>query len=157
MRREHIIGLSALAVVSPMVFGLVHVPRIYATLLQDSGGTPAFSFEVATVKLSSGQGENSGIFMSPGSFRAENRPLKNVLMFAYDIRSGSQISGYPNWVDSTEYDINAKIDETTTAALGKLPPDQRIRQMKLMVQALLAERFHLREPLHKSATGFIVN
>ncbi|MGB6870330.1 MAG: TIGR03435 family protein, partial [Acidobacteriaceae bacterium] len=26
----------------------------------------------------------------------------------------------------------------------KLPPDQRIRQLKLMVQALLAERFHLR-------------
>jgi len=99
---------------------------------------------VATVKLSSGQGENRGIVMSPGRFRAENWPFKNVIMFAYDLRSNSQISGCPDWVNSTEYDIDAKTDENTTAALGKLPPDQQTQQVKLMVQALLAERFRLR-------------
>jgi uncharacterized protein (TIGR03435 family) len=82
--------------------------------------------------------------MSPGKFRVENWPLKKVIMFAYDLRTDSQISGYPTWVNSTEYDIDAKTDENTAAALVKLPPDQYIRQVKLMVQALLAERFHLR-------------
>jgi uncharacterized protein (TIGR03435 family) len=71
-------------------------------------------------------------------------PLKNVIMFAYDLKSNSQISGQPDWANSTEYDIDAKTDENTTAALDRLPPDQKIRQVKLMVQTLLAERFHIR-------------
>ncbi|MGA8108344.1 MAG: TIGR03435 family protein, partial [Acidobacteriaceae bacterium] len=71
-----------------------------------------------------------------------------VIMFAYDLKSGSQISGYPEWVDSADYDIDAKADESTTAALDKLPPDQRSRQLKLMVQVLLAERFHLKVSYH---------
>lgn len=137
-----LIGLAALAVL--ILFGFVDVPRLSAALLQNSGSKPEFSFEVATVKLSSGQGGNRGILMSPGSFRVENWPLKKVIMFAYDLRSNSQISGHPDWVNSTEYDIDAKTDENTTAALDKLPPDQKIRQVKLMVQTLLAERFHLR-------------
>jgi bla regulator protein blaR1 len=139
-----LIGLTALAVLSPILFGFVDVPRVSAALLQNSESKPVFSFEVATVKLSSGQGENRGVFTSPGRFRAENWPLKNVIMFAYNLRSDSQISGYPGWVNSTGYDIDAKTDENTTATLDKLPPDQRVRQVKLMVQALLAERFHLR-------------
>lgn len=65
-------------------------------------------------------------------------------MFAYDAKSTSQISGYPDWVSSAVYDIDAKEDETTTAALEKLPPDERVRQVRRMVQALLGERFHLR-------------
>jgi bla regulator protein blaR1 len=139
-----LIGLTALAVLVTILFGFVDGPSVSAALLQNSGSKPAFSFEVATVKLSSGQGRNRGIVTSPGRFRAENWPLKDVIMFAYDLRSNSQISGYPDWVNSTEYDIDAKTDENTTAALDKVPPDQQIQQVKLMVQALLAERFHLR-------------
>jgi uncharacterized protein (TIGR03435 family) len=137
-------GLIALAVLSPILFGFIDVPRVSAALLQNSESKPAFSFEVATVKLSSGQSGNRGILTSPGRFRAVNWPLKKVIMFAYDLMSDSQISGYPDWVNSTEYDIDAKTDENTTAALDRLPPDQNSRQVKLMVQTLLAERFHIR-------------
>jgi uncharacterized protein (TIGR03435 family) len=139
-----LLGLIALAVLSPILFGFVDVPRVRAALLQNSESKPAFSFEVATVKLSSGESGNRGILTSPGRFRAVNWPLKNVIMFAYDLRSDSQISGYPDWVNSTEYDMDAKTDEITTAALERLSPDQKIRQVKLMVQTLLAERFHIR-------------
>ena len=139
-----LMGLTALAVLGPILFGFVDVPRVSAALLQNSGGKPQFSFEVATVKPSNGQEPNRGTITSPGRFRAENVPVKDVIMFAYDLKAGSQISGYPEWVNSSDYDIDAKTDETTTAALDKLPPDERIRQVKLMVQALLAERFHLK-------------
>lgn len=47
-------------------------------------------------------------------------------------------------MNSADYDIDAKADESTTAALDKLPSDRRSRQVKLMVQVLLAERFHLK-------------
>ena len=139
-----LIGLTALAVLSPILFGFVDVPRVSAALLQNSGSKPEFSFEVATVKPSSGREPNRGEITSPGRFRAENVPVKDVIMFAYDLKSGSQISRYPEWVNAADYDIDAKADEITTAALDKLSPDQRTRQAKLMVQALLADRFHLR-------------
>jgi bla regulator protein blaR1 len=139
-----LIGLTAFAFLGPILFGFVDAPRVSAALLQNSGSKPEFSFEVATVKPSTGEERNRGILTSPGRFRAENWPVKNVIMFAYELKSGSQISGYPEWVNSTDYDIDAKTDESTTATLNKLPPDERSRQVKLMVQALLTERFHLK-------------
>ncbi|HEX4038617.1 MAG TPA: M56 family metallopeptidase [Acidobacteriaceae bacterium] len=137
-------GLTVAVILSPILFGFVDVPRVSAALLQNSGSKPEFSFEVATVKPSTGQERNRGILTSPGRFRAENWPVRNVIMFAYDLKSSSQISGYPEWVNSADYDIDAKADESTSAALDKLPPDQRIRQLKVMVQALLADRLHLK-------------
>jgi len=137
-------GLTVAVILGPILFGFVDAPRVSAALLQSSGSTPEFSFEVATIRPSSGKEPNIGVITSPGMFRAENLPVKSVIMFAYDLRSSSQISGYPRWVNAANYDIAAKTDETTTAALNKLPPDQRSRQVKRMVQALLADRFHLK-------------
>lgn len=137
-------GLTVAVILGPILFGFADVPRIRAALLQNPGGKPEFNFEVATIKPSNGQQPNRGILTSPGRFRAENWPVKNVIMFAYDLKSDTQISGYPEWVNSADYDMDAKADEATTAALEKLPPDQRSRQVKLMVQTLLAERFHLK-------------
>ena len=137
-------SLTLAVILSPILFGFVDAPRVSAALLQNPGGKPEFSFEVATVKPSSGEERNRGIMTSPGRFREENVPVKDVIMFAYDLKSDSQISGYPEWVNASDYDIDAKTDESTTAALDKLPPDERSRQVKLMVQALLAERFHLK-------------
>ena len=63
-------------------------------------------------------------------------------MFAYDAKSLSQVSGYPGWVAAAHYDIEAKDDESTTAALDKMSRDERLRQVRLMVQALLASDFN---------------
>jgi uncharacterized protein (TIGR03435 family) len=107
------------------------------------GANTAFGFEVATIKPGDAAGRRS-MMMSLGRFTTHDMPLRDVIMFAYDAKSTSQISGYPDWVSSAVYDIDAKEDETTTAALEKLPMDERIRQVRLMVQALLAERFQLK-------------
>ncbi len=143
-RKFLLVALAAAAILGPILFGFVDVPRVSAALLQNPGSKPEFTFEVATVKPSNGREPDRGTIMSPGRFRAENVPVKDVIMFAYDLKSNSQISGYPEWASSSDYDIDAKADEATTAALEKLPPDQRSRQVMLMVQALLADRFHLK-------------
>jgi uncharacterized protein (TIGR03435 family) len=100
---------------------------------------------VATVKTTKdpGVGQRS-LMMSQGRFWTQNIPLRNIIMFAYDAKSTSQISGYPDWVATTHYDIEAKEDDATVAALGKLTQDQYVKQVKLMVQALLADRFQLK-------------
>jgi bla regulator protein blaR1 len=138
-------GLAVAAVLAPIVFGFVDSPHVSAALLQEAGVKPAFAFEVATIKPGEAvSGARRRMMISLGKFTTQNMPLRDVIMFAYDAKSTSQISGYPDWVSSAVYDIDAKEDETTTAALEKLPMDERVRQVRLMVQALLAERFQLK-------------
>jgi bla regulator protein blaR1 len=142
-RKLLLAGLAAAAVLGPIVFGFVDAPRVRASLIQGMGANTAFGFEVATIKPGDAGGRRS-MMISLGRFTTHDMPIRDVIMFAYDAKSTSQISGYPDWVSSAVYDIDAKEDETTTAALEKLPMDERIRQVRLMVQALLAERFQLK-------------
>lgn len=143
-RKLLLAGLAAAAVLGPVVFGFVDAPRVRASLVQRDGGNAAFGFEVATIKPGDAAGSRRSMMMSLGKFTTQNMPLRDVIMFAYDAKSTSQISGYPDWVTSAVYDLDAKEDEPTTAALEKLPMDDRVRQVRLMVQALLAERFQLK-------------
>ena len=138
-------GLTVAAVLSPIGFGFLDAPRASAALLQDAGPTPEYSFEVASIKPTKDPGEmQRSLMMSPGRFFTVNIPLRDVIMFAYDAKSSSQISGYPDWVNSTHYDIEAKEDDATAAALNKMSPDERAKQIRHMVQALLVERFQLK-------------
>ena len=67
-----------------------------------------------------------------GRFNARATTLKFLLEWAYGIQP-SQHSGGPSWMDTDRYDIVAKAE-------GNASDDQ----MKLMTQALLAERFKLK-------------
>jgi len=144
-RKVFLACLAMTAILGPIVFGFIDAPQVSAALLQEVGAKPMFGFEVATIKPGDAANDpRRHLMMSLGRFTTRNMPLRDVIMFAYDAKSLSQISGYPDWVSSAVYDIDAKEDESTTAALERLPMDERVRQVRLMVQALLAERFQLR-------------
>ena len=66
----------------------------------------------------------------PGHLNYSNVSLKNILVNAYGI-NGYQISG-PAWLDSERFDVVAKVPEGATKD-----------QVKIMLQNLLKERFHL--------------
>lgn len=105
---------------------------------QDPAKTPVF--EVASITpckpgTPEPPGEHMGMvqFTLPGGrFRAGATTLKFLIEWAYDIQP-SQHSAGPSWMDSERYDIIAKAEGNATDA-----------QQKLMVQALLAERFQLK-------------
>jgi uncharacterized protein (TIGR03435 family) len=89
-------------------------------------------FEVASVKTNkTGQREGGITAIGGGRFRATNIPLKILLATAYDVNF-EQISGGPDWLDSERYDVEAKPDRLATT-----------KQIHLMLQKLLAERFGL--------------
>jgi uncharacterized protein (TIGR03435 family) len=89
-------------------------------------------FEVASIKPNHSADGRVLMGMAPGGrFTATNTTVKQLIMTAYRIRA-HQISGAPAWLDSEKYDIVAKPE-------GGANPDQ----IKLMLQALLAERFKL--------------
>ena len=68
------------------------------------------------------------------------------MKFAYNLNIGTdqQISGGPSWVGTTKFDIVAKMDDETVAALPKMPNDQKRERMQLLVRELLADRFKLK-------------
>jgi uncharacterized protein (TIGR03435 family) len=135
--------LLTAAVSIPVVFGFVDAPRLGAVLLENTGEKAAFHFDAVTIKPSNND-DPKRIFLMRGNFSAQNFALGKLIAFAYDVKSSSQISGCPDWANNTAFDIEAKEDEATTNALDKLPSEERNRQMKLMVQELLQERFHLK-------------
>ncbi len=94
------------------------------------------SFEVATIKPSDPNKPGGGIGFNDNKFTTNGQTVKVMMKFAYNLNIGtdSQISGGPNWVGTTKFDIVAKMDDDTIAALPKLPNDQKRERLQLMVQ-----------------------
>jgi uncharacterized protein (TIGR03435 family) len=111
---------------------------------------PAFSqspltFEVASVKPHNASDRRMGTqFLPGGKFSATGVSLQAVISTAYDLPFQSpQLSGGPDWIRSQDgaYDIEAKAEDSAIPA--GLSLHDRDSRMRLMLQALLADRFKL--------------
>lgn len=110
--------------------------------LVPAAASPA-AFDVASVKPSSPDSRGRSLMMSEGKFNTENQPLTGLIKFAYSLKSDDQLLGAPAWLGSRGFDIEAREDAAFVEEAKTLPPEQRIARIKLMVQALLMERFRL--------------
>ncbi len=91
-------------------------------------------FEVADVHVSPtarGFAQNFGGVLREGRYVNRDATLLDLIKEAYDV-TDDDISGGPGWMSSDLFDIIAKVPEGTTHASSKL-----------MLQALLADRFGL--------------
>ncbi len=99
-----------------------------------SCGSFAQSFDAASVKPSQrqvGKDAEGEISISPAGLSGKNVTLKSLIAEAYQVQP-YQVFGGSNWLDSSEYDIEAKA--------GGFSNRQHLQQMLRM---LLAERFRL--------------
>jgi uncharacterized protein (TIGR03435 family) len=94
-------------------------------------------FDVTSVKPSKANGPGSGLQFTPDGFRATDMPLRILIREAYGVND-EQIVDAPRWVDSENFDIDAKVAGTDVTAVKNLTVDQR-----LMIQPFLADRFKL--------------
>jgi uncharacterized protein (TIGR03435 family) len=115
-------------------------PEAQLTLPKQGETLP--SFEVSTVKASA-DSNNMFIRFMPDAYTTQNIELRMVIRNAYGATSDEQIVGGPEALLSKHFDVNAKVDADLAASLKKMPRDDRNRQMALMLQSLLADRFHL--------------
>lgn len=77
-------------------------------------------------------------------FSASGIGLENLITTAYDLVMPDQIAGLPGWAHSDTFDIEAKMDEDTAAAMKKLAkPEFRLAYLSMM-RSLLADRFQLK-------------
>jgi uncharacterized protein (TIGR03435 family) len=96
-------------------------------------------FEVASIKPNKSAGGISGIHVTTGRVTMENVSLKKLTLWAYDIPDDREYAlAGPDLLTSEHFDIQASFPAET--------PMERVR---LMTQALLAERFKL--ALHKES------
>jgi uncharacterized protein (TIGR03435 family) len=96
-------------------------------------------YDVASVKLNKSNDGMMRIMNRPDGFSCTNISLKTLIGNAYGIRQ-DLISGGPGWTDSTGFDVEAKVSGEDMDAFKKLSG----RQRNTLLQALLADRFHLK-------------
>ncbi|GGG67278.1 hypothetical protein GCM10011585_06470 [Edaphobacter dinghuensis] len=101
------------------------------------------SFDVVSVRPTDPNQELSNGGVSPDSYRAERTTIDQVLAYAFGLGYDKELVNAPSWTANEHFDIQGKLDDHQVAALHQLSRDDREQQMRLMVQSLLAERFHL--------------
>jgi uncharacterized protein (TIGR03435 family) len=77
-------------------------------------------------------------------FSASGITVESLVFSAYNLKVDDQLKGLPGWAGSERFDIQAKMDAPTVEMLRKLPREELSRERRLMLQALLADRFALR-------------
>jgi uncharacterized protein (TIGR03435 family) len=128
MRR--ILALSALIV----CFSSLSLPAQNAVSLP--------TFEVATIRLNHSDSPLEDTRMPPGRFTATNASLRSLIAAAYHLPR-NQIGVIPEELEKLHFDIQAKMSEEQYAEIEHLGTRSRERQVELMLQSLLAERFKL--------------
>jgi uncharacterized protein (TIGR03435 family) len=113
---------------------------------------PAPAFEVASVNPTSPVSRDSiGLSTYPGGrIKVTKFTLNMLIQQAYGVNQ-YQVSGGPRWVDQDRFDIVAKPPESSEASKFN-PPTPKTRptqEQLLMLQTLLADRFHLK--IHKES------
>lgn len=96
-------------------------------------------FDVVSVKEDKGNPNSMGMQFTADGFIGRNLKVRDLICLAYGVRR-DQISGAPNWVSATGYDVDAKVSEHDLSRLKALSPNQR----RMMLQAVLVERFGLK-------------
>jgi len=85
----------------------------------------------------------------PGPLRSDRLhmilPTRMLIGAAYGIPFGSEsrVLGGPDWIDSEQFEISARIDDALFATLHNQSTADQQKQVARMEQSLLADRFHL--------------
>jgi bla regulator protein blaR1 len=127
---------------SIVAVGIVAIIGAIPIFCQAPVGTKP-SFEVATVKPAEpGQRGISGISMQPGGrLVIKNMPLRNILIFAYNVRD-FQVAGGPSWMAGEFWDIEARAEAGIIPTGPRDPSKPNLLAIRL--QSLLADRFQLK-------------
>jgi len=144
------------AVAGPIAFGLANAPPGIDQSKAEIGSTVAF--EVASVRPSGpsdgglkGERGGGGFGLEHRRLTVTNMNLLGLLIQAYGIRGcrpfgGGDcvlISGGPDWLKKDGFDIAAKMPDDSPDYTPIQQVNFHAPQLQLMLQALLADRFHL--------------
>ncbi len=142
-KKALLVAAGAIAVVAPLMVGLVSAPRSRAQS-QSQTQSAALTFEVASIKPNKSMTQDFSLNRTPGGgLEMINGTTRTLVKFAYGLPD-YQLSGIPEWFDTERYDVIAKAPAGTKIPNPERPwlvaDDDPIHSR---IQNLLAERFHL--------------
>jgi uncharacterized protein (TIGR03435 family) len=110
--------------------------------------TPTLTFDVTSIRETErGAGPfNMGLTFPPhtGQFEASTVTLAVLTQIAFSSGPTFQIVGGPDWLHDRYFRVQGKCDHSVDDALAKLTDDQARLERLHMIQAMLADRFHLK-------------
>lgn len=109
----------------------------------------ALVWDVISVKSNHSLNPSSFMRWNADGIEFRNMTLHGLLLNAFEVRSESQITGYPGWVNSEHFDIEAKMDADTAAAYRVLKGTANDDQWHAFMQQILDERFDMKFHIEK--------
>jgi uncharacterized protein (TIGR03435 family) len=110
-------------------------------IAQNLPAPPPQEFDVAEIKLSPPDTRPMIRLQPGGRLDAQGVTLQRLITLAWDINDDEMLVGAPKWLDSTSYTLLAKTSAAVTGPDNQ--PQLDIDDVRLMLRALLAERFKL--------------
>lgn len=104
----------------------------------------AFVFDVVSVKPHIPGDRTMAFGPTPVGYHNVNVTLPLMIEYAYNLTLPDQIAGLPGWASEARFDVEAKMDDATLAEFRNLAPEKQSEERRLMVQAVLADRFKLK-------------
>jgi bla regulator protein blaR1 len=142
-------ALAGTVLIAPAALGLSHATGVRAQSdaqrTSGSTGTDAATgsrptFEAVSVKPDP---SGSGYWRNTADGFSASAHVNTLIMGAYSL-TDEQLISLPGWASTDSFAVEAKMDADTAAALDRLPPLQHSKQVQLMMQSMLADRFALR-------------
>lgn len=152
-RKLLLITLGAVAVVAPVVIGLLNPTAGQAQDQVEAQGSTVVVALKPSQPATEGPNRRHFVVRQPGSseWKMTGATLNDVIRWAYNVRD-PQITGGPAWLAIDRYDINGKTEESISN------PQFDVQSRKAL-QALLADRFKLtfhREMQERPVYGLVV-
>lgn len=128
---------------------------VVATILVPVFGSPAtraqepapsssqIKFEVISIKPNNSGSDGHHSHFTHGRYVAVNISAKELIHMAYGLVD-YQLTGAPDWVNSDQFDIDAKMEDAAAEAMAKLSTENRREEYRQLFQSLLADRFGLK-------------
>jgi uncharacterized protein (TIGR03435 family) len=119
----------------------------WATSVTCIGQQPAArqgQFEVVAVKRSNPDSQGRGWRGTNDRITIQNYSLRQLIAVSYGLKSDAQVLNGPDWINKQRFDIAAKIDDADVDRFKNMDFETRNREVEFMMQAMLAERFHLK-------------
>jgi len=136
------LSLCAVSLSFLLLSPVVHAQYMPLTTDVQPGTTDANvklpEFDVVSVRENKSDDHMMRWMYTDDGISITNLSIKNLIASAYNIKQ-YLISGGPSWVDSTGFDVQAKVAADDVATFKKLKPTER----GPMLKKLLIERFHL--------------
>jgi bla regulator protein blaR1 len=136
------VGVTTFAV--PVIMGALDAERVVAQAQGPSAGVTASlpAYAVSSVKSNKALDNSFRLRFAPDGVQAQNASLLMIMRGAWGLMNSldDKFIGLPDWAKTEKFDIDAKVDSSDVEVYKTLS----IAQKRLMLQAVLANRFDLK-------------